>query len=121
MTGRGDWRAATTDAGRQSCEEAGRHPGQTKEDRTIGPKKQDHEGGSAMLKRLFALGSILGLGLGLTLAPPAAQAQEVTLRLHQLLPLQATIPDKFLTPWIEKVEKEASFEIRVGSGCRAGA
>ncbi len=32
----------------------------------------------------------------------AASAQEVTLRLHQMLPAQATIPAKALTPWAEK-------------------
>ena len=43
----------------------------------------------------------------------AAQAQEVTLRLHQLLPLQATIPSKAITPWIEKVEADSGGRIKI--------
>ena len=38
----------------------------------------------------------------------AAHAQDVTLRLHQMLPPQATIPAKAIIPWIEKVTKEAA-------------
>jgi hypothetical protein len=33
------------------------------------------------------------------LSSTTALAQEVTLRLHQLLPLQATIPAKAIQPW----------------------
>ncbi len=40
-------------------------------------------------------------------------AQEVTLRLHQMLPPQATIPAKALTPWAEKVEAESDGRIKV--------
>lgn len=41
---------------------------------------------------------------------PAA-AQEVTLRLHQFLPLQASIPARAIEPWIEKVEAESGGRI----------
>ncbi len=40
-------------------------------------------------------------------------AQDVTLRLHQMLPPQATIPAKAITPWAEKVEAESDGRIKV--------
>ncbi|MEO4001392.1 TRAP transporter substrate-binding protein [Mesorhizobium sp. CAU 1732] len=40
-------------------------------------------------------------------------AQEVTLRLHQMLPPQATIPAKALTPWAEKVMADSGGRIKV--------
>ncbi|MDZ4104464.1 MAG: TRAP transporter substrate-binding protein [Hydrogenophaga sp.] len=48
----------------------------------------------------------------LALAGPA-QAQTVTLRLHQFLPQQATIPAKALIPWAQKVEAESGGKIKV--------
>lgn len=42
-----------------------------------------------------------------------AMAQQVTLRLHQMLPPQATIPAKALIPWAQKVEKDSGGKIRV--------
>jgi TRAP-type C4-dicarboxylate transport system substrate-binding protein len=49
--------------------------------------------------------------------PSPAQAQEITpqitLRLHQMLPPQAAIPARALTPWIEKVERESQGRIKV--------
>lgn len=62
-----------------------------------------------MLKKLIAAGFVAGLAL----SPLAAKAQDVTLKLHQLLPLRATIPSGFLTPWIEKVEKESDGRIKI--------
>ena len=44
---------------------------------------------------------------------PRAAAQEVTLRLHQMLPPQAAIPARALTPWIEKVESQSGGRIKV--------
>jgi TRAP-type C4-dicarboxylate transport system substrate-binding protein len=43
----------------------------------------------------------------------AASAQEVTLRLHQFLPPQATIPSKAIDPWIETVESESGGRIEI--------
>ena len=43
----------------------------------------------------------------------AAVAQDVTLRLHQMLPPQATIPAKALTPWAQKVEADSSGRIKI--------
>ena len=47
------------------------------------------------------------------LAGPAAAQQVVTLRLHQMLPQQATIPAKALIPWAQKVETESGGKIKV--------
>lgn len=49
----------------------------------------------------------------LAVSPFAASAQEVTLRLHQLLPLKAAIPAQAITPWIEKVQSESGGRIKV--------
>jgi TRAP-type C4-dicarboxylate transport system substrate-binding protein len=54
----------------------------------------------------------LGLVLAAALAGGAA-AQEVTLRLHQMLSPEAQIPAHFLTPWIEKVERESGGRIKI--------
>jgi len=40
-------------------------------------------------------------------------AQEVTLRLHQFLPPQATIPAKAIVPWIKKIEAESNGRIKI--------
>ena len=40
-------------------------------------------------------------------------AQQVTLRLHQMLPPQATIPARALIPWAQKVEKDSAGRIKV--------
>jgi TRAP-type C4-dicarboxylate transport system substrate-binding protein len=44
---------------------------------------------------------------------PLAQAQNVTLRFHQMLPPQATIPSQAIKPWAEKVEKDSGGRIKV--------
>lgn len=43
----------------------------------------------------------------------AAGAQEVTLRLHQFLPPQATIPADAIDPWIERVEAASGGRIEI--------
>ena len=58
-------------------------------------------------------GRLAVAGLLAVTAAPAALAQEVTLRLHQMLPPQAAIPAKALVPWIEKVEQESDGRIKV--------
>ncbi len=44
---------------------------------------------------------------------PVAKAADVTLRFHQMLPPQATIPSKAIKPWADKVEKESGGRIKV--------
>ncbi|MEO8279356.1 MAG: TRAP transporter substrate-binding protein [Ideonella sp.] len=46
-------------------------------------------------------------------AVPYASAAEITMRLHQLLPAQATIPAKAIAPWVAKVEKESGGRIKI--------
>lgn len=48
-----------------------------------------------------------------SLAATGAWAQEVTLNLHQLLPMRATIPAKAIQPWIEKVQEESGGRIQI--------
>ncbi|MCB2016907.1 MAG: TRAP transporter substrate-binding protein, partial [Hydrogenophaga sp.] len=50
--------------------------------------------------------------LCMTAAIPA-QAQTVTLRLHQFLPPQAAIPAKAIVPWAQKVEAESGGRIKI--------
>jgi TRAP-type C4-dicarboxylate transport system substrate-binding protein len=52
-------------------------------------------------------------GAATTAMLPTARAADVTLRFHQMLPPQATIPSKAIKPWAEKVEKESGGRIKV--------
>jgi TRAP-type transport system periplasmic protein len=64
------------------------------------------------------LGIHLGLG-ALTVAaalsawPMVGAAQDVTLRIHHFLPAPAPVPKNFITPWAEKVAKEAGGKLKV--------
>ncbi|MDC0135871.1 TRAP transporter substrate-binding protein [Sulfitobacter sp.] len=49
----------------------------------------------------------------LALSASGAWAQDVTLKLHQLLPMQATIPAKAIEPWIKKVQEESGGRIKI--------
>lgn len=57
---------------------------------------------------LLAVGALTG-----ALMAGNALAQQVTLRLHQMLPQQATIPARALIPWAQKVEAESGGKIKV--------
>ena len=46
-------------------------------------------------------------------ASMGAYAQEVTLRLHQFLPPQGTVPAKAFTPWAKKIEEDSKGRIKV--------
>ncbi|HQR99178.1 MULTISPECIES: TRAP transporter substrate-binding protein [unclassified Polaromonas] len=59
----------------------------------------------ALFKTAVAVAALCAAGAGF--------AQQVTLRLHQMLPPQATIPAKALIPWAQKVEKESGGKIKV--------
>jgi TRAP-type C4-dicarboxylate transport system substrate-binding protein len=63
-----------------------------------------------MNKRAFVKTALAVAALG---ASGYAAAQQVTLRLHQMLPPQATIPARALIPWAQKVEKESGGKIKV--------
>ncbi|GAB3189832.1 TRAP transporter substrate-binding protein [Hydrogenophaga aquatica] len=63
------------------------------------------------LKRRTTLAMLAAAAMA-TLSGQAA-AQQVTLRLHQMLPAQATIPARALVPWAQKVEKESGGRIKV--------
>jgi TRAP-type C4-dicarboxylate transport system substrate-binding protein len=57
---------------------------------------------------LAAMGAVAALAMTGT-----AMAQTVTLRLHQMLPPQATIPAKAIVPWAQKIEAESGGKIKV--------
>lgn len=52
-------------------------------------------------------------GAAMMLGAGASLAAEVTLRLHQMLPPQATIPAKAIEPWAKKVEAESKGRIAI--------
>lgn len=52
-------------------------------------------------------------GLGLTLMAGSAMAADVVLKLHQMLPQQATIPAKALQPWADKIKADSGGRIEV--------
>ncbi len=56
---------------------------------------------------------LLAAGLLVAAASQPALAADVTLRFHQFLPPQATIPDKAIKPWAAKVEKDSGGRIKV--------
>jgi TRAP-type C4-dicarboxylate transport system substrate-binding protein len=58
---------------------------------------------------LLAVGALAGA----LMAGNAMAQQQVTLRLHQMLPQQATIPARALIPWAQKVEAESGGKIKV--------
>lgn len=55
---------------------------------------------------------VLG-AIGAALFAAVAAAQEVTLRLHQFLPPQSTVPAQLLSPWARKIEDESGGRIRI--------
>lgn len=59
----------------------------------------------AFVRTAVAAASLFAAGHGF--------AQQVTLRLHQMLPPQATIPARALIPWAQKVEKESGGKIKI--------
>ena len=60
-----------------------------------------------MKRRSLLLAAIAGLALG-----GAAHAQEVTLRIHQMLPPQATIPAQAIEPWARRVEEQSGGRLK---------
>ena len=65
-----------------------------------------------LMKRRTALAA-LGAAATTLLSGHAAAQESVTLRLHQMLPPQATIPARALIPWAKKVETESGGRIKI--------
>lgn len=63
-----------------------------------------------IMKRLLCMSLSL---LGIMLAAVGAHSSEVTLRLHQFLPLQAAIPANTIAPWIETVHEASGGRITI--------
>jgi TRAP-type C4-dicarboxylate transport system substrate-binding protein len=66
-----------------------------------------------MTNRRSFLGFAAGTALALTLGAGAAQAQDVTLKMHQFLPAQANVPAYMLIPWAERVMEESQGRIKI--------
>lgn len=56
---------------------------------------------------------LTGAALALATTTVVSLAQDVTLKIHQMLPPQATIPAKALKPWAEKVMAESGGRIKI--------
>lgn len=65
------------------------------------------------MKKRFILQSLAAAALAATLSPLAANAQEVTLRLHQFLPPPATVPKMILKPWGAAVEEATGGRLKI--------
>ncbi|SFD64753.1 TRAP transporter substrate-binding protein [Roseivivax sediminis] len=57
--------------------------------------------------------TLVGAALTLGLIGTAASAQEVTLRMHQFLPLQANVPQHILEVWKDRIEEQSDGRIAV--------
>ena len=55
----------------------------------------------------------LALATALTATGMAANAQDVTLKLHQFLPQQANVPKYILDPWIERVQEASGGALQI--------
>lgn len=65
------------------------------------------------IERRQALGLACGLALAGLMGTGAALAQEVTLKLHQFLPIQAPVPRLVLDVWAKKVEADSNGRIKI--------
>jgi TRAP-type C4-dicarboxylate transport system substrate-binding protein len=61
----------------------------------------------------LAAGAVLATGLSLTSVSGPALAADVTLRLHQMLPAQASVPRNILEPWMAKIQEESGGRIEI--------
>lgn len=62
------------------------------------------------MRLIYAAVAAIALSLGL--GAVGAQAQEVTLRLHQFLPPPATLPAKVIKPWAASIEEASDGRIK---------
>ncbi|MGH1452371.1 MAG: TRAP transporter substrate-binding protein [Paracoccaceae bacterium] len=64
------------------------------------------------MKRRNLMGLFAGTAMALTMGT-TAMAQEVTLKMHQFLPSQASVPTQILDVWADKVEAESGGRIKI--------
>lgn len=62
--------------------------------------------------RRGVLGALV-LAAGAWMGGPALAQESVTLRLHQFLPAQGTVPAKALLPWTKKIEAESQGRLKI--------
>ncbi|MFZ2102725.1 MAG: TRAP transporter substrate-binding protein [Oricola sp.] len=66
-----------------------------------------------MRRNFLALAGAAALAFGAGVGSNPAEAQEVTLRMHQFLPAQANIPKYVLDVWADKIEAESAGRIKI--------
>ena len=64
------------------------------------------------MNRRMMMTTVAAAAMALGLAP-AAYAQEITLKLHQFLPPQATVPAHILKPWGERVTAASGGKVKI--------
>jgi TRAP-type transport system periplasmic protein len=65
------------------------------------------------MKRRSLIQTVAGAALMLGASVVGANAADVTLRLHQFLPPQATVPKQIIKPWAERVEAAAGGKLEI--------
>ncbi len=65
------------------------------------------------MKRRSLIQTAAAAALALGVSAPMADAQDVTLRLHQFLPPPATVPKHILKPWATRVEEAAGGKLKI--------
>lgn len=64
-------------------------------------------------KLLGLMGGAAIAAVSLGISATTVMAQEVTLKMHQFLPAQATVPKKILAVWADQVEKDSGGRIKI--------
>lgn len=57
--------------------------------------------------------TLVGAAVAAIAMTGSAWAQETTLRVHQMLPAQATIPAQAIAPWAQRIEEESGGRIKI--------
>ncbi|MCV2891783.1 TRAP transporter substrate-binding protein [Lentibacter sp. XHP0401] len=65
------------------------------------------------MKRRTLVSALAALTVAASLGVAPANAQEITLRLHQFLPPPATVPKHILKPWATRVEDAAGGKLKI--------
>jgi len=63
--------------------------------------------------KALSIGRLIAAALLLGASATTVLAQEVTLRLHQFLPAQASVPANLLYPWADRIEAQSGGRIRI--------
>ena len=64
-------------------------------------------------RNLLGLAGAAAVALSAGFGATVATAQDVTLKLHHFLPIQANIPKNILEPWAESIEEASGGRIKI--------